>query len=108
MTTKFAEGWIGSTARRTGSYSERGPRLLLVRRVGLRPTAHRGGELVMRGCGRVEGVEGQWWGTWECSGSVTGDDQKLAAPPGTTMSMPRPCRHRHELVSIIPETKREN
>ena len=41
-------------------------------------------------------------------GEVTGSDQELAAPSGSSMSMPSPCRHRHQDYSLILGTKKRN
>ena len=58
-------------------------------------------------------VEVLWWSCRRCGsrgtrGEVTGDDQELAAPSGTTMTMTWPCRHRHQYDSLILGPKKEN
>ena len=59
--------------------------------------------------GAVVVVQGVWrYGdTRERGGEVTGGDQELAAPSGTSQSMLWPCRHRHQDDSLILGPKKK-
>ena len=91
MTTEFAEGWIGTGAQ--GRLQASGvPRRLCVRRIGMRPTAHREGAGDAWLGGGVSGNGGEAGDARGADGEATGGDHQGAAPSGTAMPMSWPDR----------------